>query len=276
MRQEIISMTRDELKRVKVLERVASGSMTNVEAVASLGITARHLRRLKASHKQAREQGLIHGNRGHKPAHALPEGLKREVLMLYGEKYHGSNFSHYSELLEECEGIKISPSSVGRVLRAAGLASKRSKRCHPKKHRLRERRAQAGMLWQVDATPYEWLGAEHGKFALHAAIDDATGTVTGAVFTRNECMEGYCRVMMSGIGRYGVPMALYSDRHTIFRSPNESLTVDEELDGRQIPLTNFGKAMAELGIVHIKANTPQAKGGVGACGRRSRADCPWN
>jgi hypothetical protein len=82
------------------------------------------------------------------------------------------------------------------------------------------------------------------------------------MFTLNECMEGYSRMMMSGITRHGVPMALYSDRHTIFRSPNESLTVDEELDGLQIPLTNFGKAMVELGIEHIKATTPQAKGRV--------------
>jgi hypothetical protein len=82
------------------------------------------------------------------------------------------------------------------------------------------------------------------------------------MFTSNECMEGYSRTMVSGIGRYGIPMALYSDRHTIFRSSNESLTVDEELGGQQIPLTNFGKAMAELGIEHIKAATPQAKGMV--------------
>ncbi|MDR1471606.1 MAG: helix-turn-helix domain-containing protein [Synergistaceae bacterium] len=100
-------MTKDELKRVKVLERVTSGSMTNAEAAASLGVTARQLRRLKASYKQAGEQGLIHGNRGRKPARTLREDFKREVLYLYGEKYYGSNFCHYSELLEEHEKLKI-------------------------------------------------------------------------------------------------------------------------------------------------------------------------
>jgi transposase len=121
MRQERISLTRDELKRVKVLERVASGSMTNAEAAASLGVTTRQLRRLKANYKRAVEQELIHGNRGRKPVHVLSEEFKQEVLLLYGEKYHGSNFSHYSELLEEREGIKISPSSVGRVLKLSCL-----------------------------------------------------------------------------------------------------------------------------------------------------------
>jgi hypothetical protein len=118
------------------------------------------------------------------------------------------------------------------------------------------------MLWQIDATPYEWLGNDFGKFAMHAAIDDATSIVVGAVFTKNECQEGYFNVMKQGIMRYGLPLALYSDKHTIFRSPSEKLTLDEELDGQTIPLSNFGKAMVELGIEHIKASTPQAKGRI--------------
>jgi hypothetical protein len=118
------------------------------------------------------------------------------------------------------------------------------------------------MLWQTDATPYEWLGKEKGRFALHAAIDDATGIVTGAVFMENECAEGYSVVMKEGIKKYGIPIGIYTDKHTIFRSPKEKLTVDEELDGVQIPLSNFGQAMAELYIEHIKANTPQAQGRI--------------
>jgi len=77
------------------------------------------------------------------------------------------------------------------------------------------------MLWQIDATPYAWLEDRFPSFALHAAIDDATGIVVGAVFRPNECREGYSIVMQQGIKEYGVPLGLYSDRHTIFRSPNE-------------------------------------------------------
>jgi hypothetical protein len=118
------------------------------------------------------------------------------------------------------------------------------------------------MLWQTDATPYEWLDEEIGKFALHAAIDDATGIVVGALFMEHECALGYSRTLQEGIRRYGIPLALYSDKHTIFRSPKEKLTIEQELDGEQVPLSNLGKALAELGIRHIKANTPQAKGRV--------------
>jgi transposase len=262
MGQERISLSRGELKRVKVLERASSGAMSNAEASAALGITDRQLRRLKARYEQRGEEGLVHGNRGRTPPNALGESLKLKIARLYDEKYYDSNFCHYSELLEEREGVKISPSSVGRILKGAGRESKKRKKRRPAKHQPRERRTQAGMLWQIDATPYEWLGEEAGRFALHAAIDDATGIVTGAVFTRNECMEGYSIAMQQGIREYGVPLGLYSDRHTIFRSPNEKQTIDEELDGGQIPLSNFGKAIVELDIQHIKANTPQAKGRV--------------
>jgi transposase InsO family protein len=217
---------------------------------------------LKSKYAQEGETGLIHGNRGRKPKHALPREVKTEVLRLFEEKYSDSNFCHCSELLEEREGIKLSPSSIGRILKSAGKESKRAVKRRPKKHQKRERRSQAGMLWQTDATPYEWLGAEIGKFALHAVIDDATGIVVGALFTEHECALGYTRVLQEGIRKYGIPLALYSDKHTIFRSPKEKLTIEQELDEEQSPLSNLGKALAELGIEHIKANTPQAKGRV--------------
>ena len=255
-------MSKNELKRVKVLERLLGGSMSNSESAASLGITCRQLRRLKNKYVTEGEQGLIHGNRGRKPKHALSELLKREVIELYEKKYYDSNFCHYSQLLQEHEKIELSPSSVRRILKSTGKEAKRPQKRCPKKHQPRARRNQAGMLWQIDATPYEWLGDEFGKFALHAAIDDATGIVVGAYFTQNECMEGYSETISQGIVRYGIPLALYSDKHTIFRSPNEKLTLDEELDGQEVPLSNFGKALAELDIEHIKANTPQAKGRI--------------
>jgi hypothetical protein len=97
---------------------------------------------------------------------------------------------------------------------------------------------------------------------LHGVIDDATGEVLGAVFRPTETFEGYAAVMMQALRRKGVPMALYSDRHTIFRSPKEELTLEQELAGETKPLSNFGKAMADLGIVHVKALTPQAKGRI--------------
>ena len=263
MGEESVTLQKEDLKRLKVLERVMGGVMSFHQGAQSLGITERQLRRLRRRYEERGAAGLIHGSRGHRPAHALSEKIKGEVARLFEEKYPNSNYTHCAELLAEHDGIALSVSSVGRILKSSGHESKHHRKRRPrKKHQRRERRSQAGMLWQTDATPFAWLGEDVGKFALHAMIDDATGIVTGAHFTKNECSEGYAVAMQEGLKRYGVPLGLYSDKHTIFRSPNEKLNIDQELDGEQIPLSNFGKAMAELHIEHIKANTPQAKGRI--------------
>ncbi|MBN2980011.1 ISNCY family transposase [Cohnella algarum] len=255
-------MTRAELKKVLVVEKILDGHMTNVEGAATLGLTVRQMIRLKKKYvEEGGAQALVHRNRGKKPKHALSEEVKQQVVELYNTKYYGSNNCHFAELLEEHEALKLSPSSVRRILLSEGIKQAKQRR-RSKAHQPRQRKPQAGMLWQIDATPFAWLEDRGPAFALHAAIDDATGTVVGAIFRLNECREGYSLVMQQGIQKYGVPLGLYSDRHTIFRSPNEKLTVEQELAGETKPLSHFGKAMAELHIEHIKAITPQAKGRV--------------
>lgn len=138
----------------------------------------------------------------------------------------------------------------------------------PKKHRKRKthhrrkRKPQKGMLVQIDASPHEWIiGGE--SFDLHGAIDDATGEILALFFTPNECMEGYFEIMRQIIANHGIPTSLYCDRHTIFVSPNEDkLSIEDQLNGKIANLTQFGRAMQELGINIIKAYSAQAKGRV--------------
>ncbi|MEB3104097.1 ISNCY family transposase, partial [Ferviditalea candida] len=248
--------------KVLVVEKILDGRMTNGEGAAALGLTVRQVIRLKQKYlAEGGAQALAHRNRGRKPKHALTDEVKERAAALYTAKYHGSNNCHFAELLEEHESLQLSPSSVRRILLSKGIKQAKQRR-RSKAHQPRQRKPQAGMLWQIDATPYAWLEDRAPAFTLHAAIDDATGTVVGAVFRPTECREGYSLVMQQGIRKYGVPLGLYSDRHTIFRSPNEKLTVEQELAGETKPLSHFGKAMAELHIEHIKAITPQAKGRV--------------
>jgi transposase len=262
MGQETLTLTRAELKKVVVVEKILEGQMTNREGAAVLGLTERQVIRLKKKYRTGGgAQELIHKNRGRKPKHALPDEVKERAAALYTAKYHGSNNCHFAELLEEHESLQLSHSSVRRILLSKGIKQAKQRR-RSKAHQPRQRKPQAGMLWQIDATPYAWLEDRAPAFTLHAAIDDATGTVVAAVFRPTECREGYSLVMQQGIRKYGIPLGLYSDRHTIFRSPNEKLTVEQELAGETKPLSHFGKAMAELHIEHIKAITPQAKGRV--------------
>jgi transposase len=261
MTQEKIILTPAEMKKILVIEKLMNHHMTTKEAATVLGISIRQVLRLKATYQQEGAQGLAHKNRGRQPIHAISEKVKKQIVQLYDEKYYGSNNSHFADLLEEHENIKLSVPSVRRFLTTAGVKQARPHR-RPKAHRPRNRKPQAGMLWQIDASSHDWLEGRRSKFTLLAAIDDATGVVVGAIFRENETMEGYFQVMRQGIQDYGLPAALYSDRHTIFRSPNEVLTVEQELAGELPPLSNFGQAMKDLTITHIKARTPQAKGRI--------------
>ena len=131
-----------------------------------------------------------------------------------------------------------------------------------KRYLRRERYPQEGMLLQIDGSRHDWLEGRGPRLTLIGAVDDATGTVPFALFREQEDAHGYLLMLKEIIERRGVPMALYSDRHSIFqRSPQEVESRDEQLQGRREP-TQFARALEELGIKLILAHTPQAKGRV--------------
>lgn len=118
------------------------------------------------------------------------------------------------------------------------------------------------MLVIIDASPHAWF-FNNDECSLHGAVDDATGEILALFFTPNECLEGYFRIMKTVISNNGVPLAVYADRHTIFRSPKaDKLSIEDELNGKKVKNTQFGKAMAELSINLIWAKTAQAKGRI--------------
>lgn len=261
MGQEKITLTKAELKKVLVIEKLVSRQIKVEEAATLLQLSTRQVLRLKKTYLKEGAEGIAHKNRGRKPVHAIADSIKDQVASLYQNTYHGCNNCHFAELLQEHESLTLSVSTVRRILLEKGLKQVKQRR-RGSIHRPRNRKPQAGMLWQIDASAYDWLEDRGPKLTLHAAIDDATGIVVGAVFRPTETQEGYFTVMQQAIEQYGLPLGLYSDRHTIFRSPKESLTVEQELAGEIKPLSQFGKVMAELGITHIKAMTPQAKGRI--------------
>lgn len=254
-------MNRAEMKKALVIDKLIAHLMTTSEAADSLGITTRQVLRLKAKVVMQGSEALAHGNRGRAPAHTVSDDIRQQIIQLYTDKYHGANRSHLSDLLAEHDRIQVSPSTVGRILTQVGIAPIRQRR-RAKVHRPRDRKPQAGMLWQIDASTHAWLEDRGPVMALHGAIDDATGMVTAAVFRPTEDLIGYLTMMEKGIRQYGVPLALYSDQHTIFFCPQQPLSVEEELAGETEALSQFGYALSELGIEHIRARTPQAKGRI--------------
>jgi transposase len=259
--REIIAMTEKERKQCRIIEGVLQGVYTVKEASSILGVTSRHVKRLKKNYLLGGVKEFVHKNAGRKPVHALSEELKRKIIDLsQSSLYKGSNDRHLAELLQQYEEIKVSPSSIRKILRGAGIAPKRKRRTK-QPHRLRERKPRYGMMIQLDASHHKWLEGRSEKFTLFGGIDDATSKITGGLFRKNEDLEGYLQLMLQMIETDGLPEMIYTDMHTIFRSPKENLVIEEQLEGKN-PLSQFGKAMDDLEIIHVKAHSPQAKGRI--------------
>lgn len=231
------------------------------EAAHVLGLSERHAWRVLASYRKAGAAALAHGNRGSRPTNATSEETRQRVITLASTVYAGVNHTHLTELLAERDGVTLARSTVRQLLVDAGIASPRHRR--PPRHRCRrERMPQEGMLVQVDGSHHSWLEKRGPWLTLLLAVDDATGKVPYALFREQEDTEGYFLLLTGIIQQYGIPLALYSDRHTVFRSarpagesPEASLTNDRKP-------TQFGRAMRELGVTQVFAHSPEAKGRV--------------
>lgn len=262
MKEGKILLSQKQLKTYKVINSFIDKSITRQHAAELLGLSTRQITRLKKGILSSGPSSLIHGNTGRKPVHALSDKEKEAVLAFRSSpEFSQANFLHFQEILKDKYDITISYSSLLSILKNAGIQSPQKKKIKNRTHR-RKRKPHAGQLIQVDATPFEWFGNGQ-KFALHGAIDDATGEIVGLYMTQNECLFGYLEMMRQCCLDFGVPQSVYSDNHTIFRSPNTGkLTVEEMIAGKSVNLTQFGRAMNELGIDLIFARTPQAKGRI--------------
>ncbi|WP_324718039.1 ISNCY family transposase [Carboxydochorda subterranea] len=252
----------DEAQRIPVLERLLKGEITVWEGAQALGLSERHVLRLKHAFAQHGAAILAHKNRGRRPSHAVPDAVRQTVLGLALDVYRDASCQHMAELLAEYHQVHLSAKTIARILKAAGIPLAHTHKA-ARRRRSRERMPQAGALVQVDASPFAWLEDRGPHLCLHGAIDDATSQILGLWFLLTEQLMGYLQVLRQILQHHGVPVRLYSDRHTLFFSPKQGrLSIDEELAGQTIPLTQFGQALQALGIVHIPARSPQAKGRI--------------
>ena len=256
-----LTLTQKEQGRLQTLNQVLEGWMGAREASYLLGLSERHTWRILASYRKEGAAALAHGNRGCRPVNKTSEETRQRVIMLTSTKYAGFNYTHLTELLAEREGVNLTRSTVRRLLLDAGIPSPRHRR--PPRHRCRrERMPQEGMLIQIDGSHHSWLEKRGPWLTLLVAVDDATGKVPYAIFVEQEDTEGYFRLMKGIIQRYGIPLAIYSDRHIVFRYPVPvGKMLDASITDDRKP-TQFGRAMKELGITQVFAHSPEAKGRV--------------
>ena len=249
---------RDE-KRLDVIQRVYRSELTVVEAAQILNISERQFYRVKARVKKAGAKGVIHGNRGRPCQCKIEDKVIKRIVVLALGKYQGFNDHHLTEKLKEQESIDLSREKVRRVLRAEGIRSPKKRR--GLKHRSRrERRAAEGMMLQIDGSPHDWLQGRGPRLCLIGAIDDATSKVMGALFVEAESSWGYFRLFSEVFHAHGVSQSIYTDRHSVFWTDRQP-TLEEQLINKK-PTTEVGRALEELGVTLILANSPQAKGRI--------------
>ena len=250
---EQVTLTQREQTRLQVLNSLLAGHMTTEQAATLIGVSACHTRRILAAYRQEGAAALAHGNRGRRPANATPETMAADVVVLARTRNAGVNHTHLSELLQEHEGIDIGRNTLREILTNTGVNSPRRRR--PLKHRARRQRMpREGMLIQVDGSYHRWIGEDGPQFTLLLAVDDATGVVVNDLFCDLENTRSYFLLMQDLIRSYGIPIALYSDRHAVFKHTPPSETAAAP--------TQFSRAMDELGVQLIFARSPQAKGRV--------------
>jgi transposase len=213
--------------------------------------------------KRLREDGeaaLAHANRGRPSPRRLPAHTRQAAVRLARSKYAGFNDQHLCEKLNEVEGLQLSRETLRRLLRKEGLGSPRKRRA-PAHRQRRPRVAREGELVQLDGSPHDWLEGRGPRLTALGMQDDASGKILVAQFFPAETTEGYFHLLQSLLRRFGIPTAFYGDRSGIFVRNDDCWTLAEELAGKRQP-TQFGRALADLGVTFIAAQSPQAKGRV--------------
>ena len=259
---KLLSMSKREIGRLEVLQRLAEKRMKQRAAAEQLGVSVRHVKRLLRNYRQAGAAGLVSKRRGRPSNNQLSSEVRKLAVELVRARYpvqppglgadFGPTLAH--EKLTEAHGLKLSRESVRQLLVAAGLwRPRRAKRARV--HQMRPRRACLGELVQIDGSPYDWFEGRAPACSLLVFIDDASGRLLELYFTPQESFFSYCAAVQRYLTRHGKPRAFYSDKHSIFR-----VNAKNAVSGTG--LTQFGRAMQELDIQIICANTPQAKGRV--------------
>ena len=250
----LLEMSAKELNRLEVMQRLSAKRMSQKEAGTILNVSTRQIKRLLKAYRAQGAAGLVSKHRGRKGNNRLPEEIKRKALDVLKSKYQGFGPTLAHEKLMEQDKLQLSDESVRKLMIEEGLWKPRKAR-KVVIHQLRERRACFGELIQIDGSPHDWFEGRAPACVLLVFIDDATGKLVQLRFVEHESFFSYCQAAEGYFRQSGKPVAFYSDKLGVFR-------VNLPSRGSGDALTQFGRAMQELDIQIICANSPQAKGRV--------------
>jgi transposase len=248
---ELMTLSTEEIRRLEALWALAAGTQSQAQAARSLGLSVRQVKRLWRRYRLAGSTALASGHRGRRPNNAIDPVLKAQILAIHADRYPDFGPSFAAEKLREEHGLEISRETLRSWLIEQGRWKARRRKVHPRPPR--ERRPCFGELIQADGSPHAWFEGRGPRCTLLLAIDDASSRIGAALFVPAETTNGYFELFRQYFERYGLPDAFYVDRHSIFRI-NTPLVEDRQ--------TQLARALQELDVELICANSPQAKGRV--------------
>jgi transposase len=245
-------MSERELNRVEVLAQVDDGRLSVDNAANLLELTRRQVFRLLKRYRQDGAAAIRHKARGKPPNNRIHEAKRDYALSLVKESYPDFGPTLATEMLAEHHGLKVSRETLRKWMVEDGLwLSRKQRRTF---HQPRLRRECYGELIQIDGSEHRWFEDRGDPCTLLVFVDDATSTLMKLRFVKSESTFSYFEALERYLTTHGRPVAFYSDKHTVFRVPKPS----EHMTG----MTQFGRALAELQIEILCANTSQAKGRV--------------
>ena len=255
--KDMIAMSQEDLRRLAVIHKAIDKRVTQVEVAGILDLSDRQVRRIIARVSEDGDKGVIHQSRGQPSHNATALKIKKRVINLCRKTYEGFGPTLASEKLFERDKIDISRETLRQWLRHEKLPYRdRKKRPH---RQWRERKHHYGQMVQMDGSHHDWFEGRGPKCVLMGYIDDATGIP----FARFCPYEGSLTAMDSFKGyikKHGIPLSVYLDKHSTYKSTKKR-TIEDELNNID-PLSQFGRALSELGVELIHANSPEAKGRI--------------
>jgi len=282
-----VELTMNEQIKYEVIKKVSDGLMRKTKAEVILGLSRRQIDRLVASYRANGKVIFRHKNRGRSSGRATDAKTRKKIVDLYmSDKYHVANISHFTELLEAHEGIKLSRTTINNILAQEDILSPKAHRKTKRRykqalqkqlryensttrtknisqkivaleeaHPMRPRAKYRGELVQLDASQHFWIDGEY--WHLHIAIDDASGDILGAFFSKEETLNSYYHVTKQILINHGIPHKFLTDYRTVFNDNSKNYKPDESNS-----LTQFGYMCKQLGIELECTMIPQKKGRV--------------
>lgn len=249
----LIAMSERDLQRIEILSKVVAGRMTMVSAAHVLALSERQVRRLLERMRTEGAASVRHKAIGRPSNNRISDGIRDYAVTLVRERYADFGPTLASEKLAERDGLRVSRETVRRWMVDAGLWLSRQQR--RRFHQPRSRREAYGELVQIDGSEHRWFEDRGPTCSLLVFVDDATGRLMQLRFVRSESAFTYFEALELYLKHHGAPIAFYSDKHSVFR------VAKKEAKGGQ-GMTQFGRALCELNIEILCANSSQAKGRV--------------